>query len=285
MPGNCPSCGRSVADGEYFCDGCGEALFPDWFSDRGAPHAESSSYPSRRIAASVQDEGRPLTLAPSEPAAGYGYAPEYMPVRQMPIAPPREKKSIHWGMICTVLVITAALVGGLALFFTLMTPRINFSPPPGWGDAPERDCREITDQIEENFPEMELEAMYMREDNTYDFITITSREAEPYTEISETSDVADIERYIEELEDLSYDPNDYVNPFDFKRYLEDLEPVPLECGLVGLYQATSFGGSFSWESLFIRKRDKVFWVYYFKGILGETPSPEMQHFIDTISFD
>lgn len=278
----CPGCGRSVADNEYFCAGCGEALFPEWSSSKVEPHVEHLSHPPLGQAASMRADGSP---AANVQESGPGRKLMHGAVPIGPAVRPTLRERIPWGPIAAVVVVVVIVAVALSLYFVLRSPGIKVSPPHGWIEVPaaQKDAEERS--LKEDSPQTDLVAMYLKEDDGTRRILIYSRAARDDGEIPETGDVAEIELYIAEMEESSYDPQSGMNPYEMKMYLEDMKPVALNCGLAALYQSTYHGGDYAWEVISVRKKDRVFIMMYIKSLPDENISAEMQYFIDTISFD
>ncbi len=268
----CPRCGRDVRVDEYFCNYCGEALFPDT-SSAGIEYSPDSS---QGRAASVDMGGRNPGLSPYGSEASSGYRMQDTPPPGKPVTRPSGGKRIPWGTIVAAAVIAAIVATGLFLYFVLKAPGMKVSPPPGWVEvsAEEKDAKE--QGLQEDSPDEDLITMYKREGSPGG-IVITRRGAEEDGEIPETSEVAVMEQHIEEM-------GRWLNPEEIG-YLEDIDAVMLGCGLAAQYQVTE-GGEWNYEVLIVRRKDKVFTILYFtKNPMLQIPSPEMQYFIDTISFN
>jgi len=264
----CPGCGGSVADDEYFCRDCGEALFPAW----GTPHMERSTYPPHEPAVSARTDGTP---APPVSEAGLGYQSGHTAPQGPDVRPTARK--IPWGSIRAAVAVVIIVAAALSLYFVFRSPDISVSPPQGWTEASAAEMESFERSLREENPEGNLVAMYYEEDYGSGRILITSRGANDDGEIPETTEIAEIERYIQEM-------GQTMSPEEME-YLEDMDAVMLGCGLAGLYQATE-GGDLNHEVLSVRKKNRVFTILYFtREPQGDTPSPVMQHFIATISFN
>lgn len=195
--------------------------------------------------------------------------------------PPEEQGAggarIPWKMIVAAVVVIAIIVTGISLYFAFKTPGMKVSPPPGWVEvsAEEKDAKER--ELREDSPHRDLIALYQLESSSLDRIAITRNKAAEDGELPETSDIAVVEEYIEEMEQS-------LGPEEME-YVGDVDAVMLGCGLAGLYQATE-GGDWNYEALSVRKKDKVFVILFFnKKPMLQIPSPEMQYFMDSISFN
>ena len=193
----------------------------------------------------------------------------------------RKKYFIYAG---AAIALTAIVLTILLLYLHLRAPSINLSPPPGWSEASKDDISERNNSGEENKSGAELVTYYINNENDYIRILVTKRGAET-DDFPETENPDEIQRYIENIEEYAYEEQSEMNVYELRRYIEDMSPMPLGCGLVGLYQATNPEDSMSYEVLSVRKKNTVFIILYIKALEGQVPSPEIQYIAETLSFD
>jgi hypothetical protein len=281
----CPHCGRQVPLDEYFCPDCGEALFPG-----------KDSAPEDGDVSAVEVERHDITVSgghPDRPPApgreldydhGYGYTPRYVPRAGTANSRPPAEFRMPWGKIAGVLALVIIVALGAGLYAYVDKPGIKISVPDGWSKASDGEKESFESSMNEGDSiEYALDHLFISDGNGMDTIAVIHFDASPDEEpFPETQDLEEMGRYIDTLEEVGYLPGTMVNIYELRNMLDGARALHLGCGQACIYIEENPEGVGAFETLVIGKDRRIFMIIVLKAISEGFPSPEMQHFIDTI---
>jgi hypothetical protein len=161
----------------------------------------------------------------------------------------------------------------------LPDPSIKASPPPGWFDAPEDAMEYFSEALQEEWPEVELDYIFVNNSDN-NAIIIDHREIPATADIPDTEDMEEMQSYIAQGEE---DIKESIIGFGDAE-LESYEAVPMECGDIAIHVGLSYHVGGTGSTLIVREGNTLFYIHFLIYNLDKC-SEEIEHLCQTISFD
>jgi len=203
------------------------------------------------------------------------------------VTQPPEKKEISRPTMVTVAAVLVLVAGLAILYFSVRGLKIDVSQPPGWEVAAESEREEIENVFRESGSEMVIDHMFTR--STYmgkDSAYVAHVAIEADDDFPETSDMEEMQKYIDDTINTSPEPGYTVNQLDYMmgRYAQSIEPMAMGCGLVGRYGKYNPESVGSLEIFVVRTGDTLVYIVADLDYSEQYPSDVIRYLAETMTF-